>query len=250
MQFQLCNCQGYVPPEAFHELAGVTPLCGLKWQQNGTSLKGRTLRTQCTYITEHRRCPNSTTFDYRYCHQHLRMLYSLIVCPTTIPNLKGWGLFAVNPKRYETLGLDKTRRPIRDPNCVVIRKGNMVGGLNCYFVGEYITDYEAGKRYPKNVCGDYVIDDSGGLIDGQVARTVLQFSNDAVNLYDSARRRNTPNNICMPNWPIIQNADGIDVNGRVHLCALQDIYHGDEIFWSYSGDGDNGENDYWKASNH
>ena len=243
MNFQLSNCTGYVPPDAYHPLAlSPTPLCGLHWHQQGTQLSGRTLRSQCTSLVKHdMRCHRSTTFDYRYCHVHLRELFSLMICPTTIPGLKGWGCFAVKKDEYIKLGLDNQKRPVPAPKCVVFRRGDLIGGVGCFFIGEYVTSHEVERRYPDPLCGDYVIGEGKLLIDGQVARTVLQFSNDAINVKTGLR--NTPD------WPIVQNADGVEFEGRIYLVALKDISHGEEITWNYSGDTPEGQ-DYWAASNH
>ena len=250
MNFQLSNCVGYVPPDPYHPLAlSPTPLCGLPWHQKGTELSGRTLRTQCTFLENKQgaRCHRSTTFDYRYCHVHLRELFNLMICPTTIPGLKGWGCFAVTKEEYNKSGLDNQKRPVLNEKCVVFRKGELIGGDNCFFVGELISTSEAERRYPDPLCGDYLIGEHKQLIDGQVARTVLQFSNDALNVKTGLR--NTPKYIKMPDWPIVQNADGVEFEGRIYLVALKNICHGEEITWNYSGDSKVGQ-DYWAASNH
>ena len=171
-----------------------------------------------------------------------------MVAPTLIPNLKGWGLYAINPKE---LILDANRRPVKKP-ITVFQKRTIIGGVGCYFVGELVTERELSRRYAGYICGDYVLegDRPRQFIDGQVGRTVLQFSNDAINLGDRDKRRNLPDKIVMPNWPVIQNAEGVKYGQHIYLVALTDINHGDEIYWSYSGDPVEEDTDYWTAPNH
>jgi hypothetical protein len=224
----------------------------LKWQQRGTDLRGRTLVSQCSVFDPHgHRCKNSTTFDYRYCHRHLRQMFRLGVFPTSVPGLRGYGLYAVDPAEFERLGLDADRRPVQNPRHRVWAADELIGGPECVFVGELVSGREIDRRYPFPVGGDYVIGDDNYTIDGQVGRTILQFSNDAINLNDQRRRRNLPGRICMRDWPVIQNAEGVEVGrGNTGLLALANICHGQEIFWNYSGDDPKTDTDYWSAPNH
>mgnify|MGYP001295766455 CR=1 FL=1 len=251
MYFSLAQCKGYVAPEPTHRLSRQPALSGLKWHQRGTQLGGRTLVSQCSVFEGGQRCRRSTTFDYRYCHRHLAEFYSLGVFPTSVPGLKGYGLYAINPAELARLGLDAERRPVQNRDLVVFRPNEAIGGRECVFVGEALSDREGDRRYPYPLGGDYVIGDDHGTIDGQVARTVLQFSNDAINLKDAQRRRNLPDQVCMPEWPVVQNAEGVAFGPTdTGLVAIDDIFHGQEVFWSYSGDGADPDGDYWSAPNH
>lgn len=251
---RLENVQQYVPPERDHPLAERTPFSGLEFRQRRIDgrtrqelppLVGRTIRSQCQAVTaQGKRCRRCTTFDYRYCWVHVMTLFRLMVAPTTVPGLKGWGLFAVDPRRYAELGLDPHKRPVRDDSLVLFARNEVIGGDHCYFVGELVPLDEHERRHPPGSCGAYVLGYDGDeehMLDGLVARTVEQFSNDAVNLNDPLYRRNYISRrtqrpvMVMPDYPVVMNADGVAHGGSTALVARGPITHGQEIFWSYSG---------------
>jgi hypothetical protein len=242
--FNLSRCVGYVAPEKNHRLADRSPLSGIPWAQTGTHFAGRTLRSQCSAFIDDQRCQNATDFDYRFCWHCLMQRYRLMVAPTTLPGLKGWGLFACDPKAYR---LDaETKRPQVDSSHVVFQEGDIVGGPWCYFTGEYVTDRELDARYPHDITADYVVCEGNHRnIDGQIARTVLQFANDAICL--ATGQRNTPDRIVMHDWPV-QNAESAVIDHRFCLIALTDIHQGAEILWDYTGGETDGPN-YWSGSN-
>jgi hypothetical protein len=262
----------YVPPEPTHPLFGRNPHTGLSFSHprtDSTALVGRTLRNQCQGLSAAGpRCTNCTTFDYRYCWKHLLKFFCLMIAPTTIPGLRGWGLFAVDPQRFVDLGLDSHRRPVTDPATVVWERGDIVGGEECYFVGEQLPEKPFAWRYNEGTCGDYVLQgvSERTMLDGLVARTVLQFSNDAVNVADPLMRRNYIDSrtqqpvMVMPDYPVVMNADGVAYGETTTvLIARGPITHGQEIFWSYAGStrpsksrtGNYVPTDtYWSALNH
>ncbi len=229
---------GYVAPEKNHRLAGRSPLSGIPWAQTGTQFSGRTLRSQCSAFIDSERCQNATDFDYRFCWRCLMQRYSLMVAP----GLKGWGLFACDPAVYKLDGV----RPQADSAHTVFHAGEIVGGPWCYFTGEYVTDRELDARYPADITADYVVAEGAHRnIDGQVARTVLQFANDAI--CTATGLRNTPDRIVMHDWPV-QNAESAIIDRRFCLVAIADIHQGDEILWDYTG-GDIAGPNYWSGTN-
>ncbi|MDE2255282.1 MAG: hypothetical protein KGL42_13615 [Betaproteobacteria bacterium] len=277
MQINLAHVQDYCPPEPDHALAGRTPFCGLAFSQrlcdpdSGRDLPpltGRTLRNQCQALrASGRRCRNCTTFDYRFCWVHVLKFFRLMIAPTTIPGVRGYGLFAVDPQRFLELGgLDADKRPVRDDAYVLFNRNEHIGGTTCCFVGEQLPADEHAARYPDTTCGTYVLQgvDAAHMLDGLVARTVLQFSNDAVNVRDPLYRRNYINRrtqrhvLVMPEYPVVMNADGVAYETTTALIARGPITHGQEIFWSYSGspaacktrDGHFKRSEsYWQAAN-
>lgn len=277
IEIDLAAVQEYCPPERSHPLAACSPYSGLAFSQrlcdpdtglDLAPLVGRTLRNQCQALSSHAvRCRNATTFDYRYCYVHLLKFFRLMIAPTTIPGVTGWGLFAVDARRFSELGLDaSTKRPVCDASLVLFSRNEHIGGPDCYFVGEQVPVEEHAQRYPEDNCGMYVLNGAteATMLDGLVARSILQFSNDALNVQDPLYRRNYISRrtqkpvMLMPDYPVVMNADGVPYLNTTALIARGPITHGQEIFWSYFGSpaaskARNGKykpaESYWQAAN-
>lgn len=190
------------------------------------------LQSQCSHRDNGgARCVESTGYDYRICNTHLHTICKLVVAPSRIPGA-GLGLFAAHPNR----NTDPGSRPTREPIDVFAAEEEIADG----FRGEVITLAEYWRRGTHEYVLEY--DTPARLIDERFARTVLSYSNDAINLRDRQLRRNNYTSrfhvrTRMDDWPFVNNvsASRPTADGLIHLQAICDVLHGDEIMWTYDG---------------